>query len=476
MTGVLAPDLPTTVQANAWTGEAPASGPLGRESVRWALQRHGESLPRLLAPEEPADPRDWHDPRVGWGLVLPDDDALPADVKARGEDAPEPLRALLASRPGSPVLRYRPSPGTRFTHLRRYYETHGAQDVALSASARGVREGALPRYLLVYGGPDVIPWEFQYLLNQACAAGRLSLTGVALENYVSALIGGWPNAAARSTSAVVWAVDHGAQDISHLMRETIAERIQGGLAADGEIRARYLDGSAGDATRARLCEALADAHPGLVVTTSHGKTGPLNAPQEMLRDLGLPVDGDHTTVDPATVLDAWEPDGAIWYAHACCSAGSDGSSIFSGLMDPGSQVERLLAGIAELGAHVAPLPEALLGAPKPLRAFVGHVEPTFDWTISHPDTGQPLTTSLKEAFYDHLFQPEPLGLAMREPYRHVGEFYGQRDAAYRAFEKGEDVEAVAMVTQLAARDRQSMVILGDPTVMLPPLPSRATGG
>ena len=30
-----------------------------------------------------------------------------------------------------------------------------------------------------------------------------------------------------------------------------------------------------------------------------------------------------------------------------------------------------------------------------------------------------------------------------------------------------------MAAQLGARDRQSMVILGDPTVALPPLPSRA---
>ena len=43
----------------------------------------------------------------------------------------------------------------------------------------------------------------------------------------------------------------------------------------------------------------------------------------------------------------------------------------------------------------------------------------------------------------------------------------------RAFDDGEDTAGVAMATTLAARDRQSMVVLGDPTVGLPPLPSRA---
>jgi hypothetical protein len=467
--------LPTELQVNAWTGDDDAVGALGPDSVRWALESHGEPLPKLLAPEATADPRDWRDPRVGWGLVLPDDDSLPDAVKARGEDAPAPLQALLAARPGSPVLRFRPR--RRFTQLRRYYANRPAQDVGLSASARGVHDGALPRYLLLYGGPDVIPWEFQYIANQACAVGRLTLTGPGLERYIEALIGEWSGGAARVTHTVVWAVDHGPNDISSLMRRTIAVPLQRMLAADNELgsNALYFDGARGEATSDALCASLADQRPGLVVTTSHGKTGPLGDPVAMLQDLGLPVSGDFSAVAPADILDAWEPDGAVWYAHACCSAGNDAATIFRGLLEPGSRVDRILEGIAELGANVAPLPEALLGAAKPLRAFIGHVEPTFDWTIKNPETGQPLTSSICDALYNRLFQPDPVGFAMREPYSHVGELYVQRDAAYRAFDEGADTEAIAMATQLAARDRQSMVILGDPTVALPPLPSRAQG-
>lgn len=472
MTETGAADWPAVLQVNAWAGDEPAAAPPGRDSRRWALERHGEPLLKLLAPDAPADLRDWRDPRVGWGLVLPDDDALDDTVKARGEDAPEPLRELLAARPDAPVLRYRAD--LRFTHLRRYYTDGGAQDIALSGPLRGVRRGALPRYLLLYGGPDVIPWEFQYLANQSSAVGRLSLTGVGLDRYVDALLRDWSGSATQAAHTVVWAVDHGPEDITHVMRQAIAARVQKDLADDPEIGrdALYFDGARGQATAAALGGALADHRPALVVTTSHGKTGPLADPQAMLRDLGLPVDAEYATVDPAALLNGWEPDGAIWYAHACCSAGSDASTIFSGLLDTDSWVDRVLSGVAGLGAHVAPLPEALLGAPRPLRAFVGHVEPTFDWTIKNPHNGQRLTESLCQALYTRLFQPEPLGHALREPYSHVGELYTQRDAAYRAFENGDDTEGIAMATQLAARDRQSMVVLGDPTVALPPLPSR----
>ncbi|WP_346618360.1 hypothetical protein [Blastococcus montanus] len=475
MTAESAPAYPSELRVNAWTGGETAAGPLGPRARGWALSGHGRALPQLLAPEEEADPADWRDPRVGWGLVLPDDDALPDDVKARGDDAPEPLRELLAARSGSPVLRYRTETELRFTHLRRYYTDRSVQDIALSGPERGTGVGALPRYLLLYGGPDVIPWDFQYLANQSAAVGRLTLTGVGLENYVTALLGNWPGSAARPTHTVVWAADHGPADITRVMRTAIAARVQRSLAGDSEIgaHARYLDGGQHQATAAALYQALGDHHPALVVTTSHGKTGPLTDPAAMVRDLGLPVDDEYSIVDPARVLDAWQPDGAIWYAHACCSAGSDGSTIYAGLLEAGSWVDQVLTGIAGIGAHVAPLPEALLGAPRPLRAFIGHVEPTFDWTIQNPHTGQKLTTSICRGLYDGLFRPAPVGLALREPYSHVGELFAQRDSAYRAFDEGADSAGVAMATTLAARDRQSMVVLGDPTVGVPPLPSRA---
>jgi hypothetical protein len=123
---------------------------------------------------------------------------------------------------------------------------------------------------------------------------------------------------------------------------------------------------------------------------------------------------------------------------------------------------------AAAGPAVAPLPEALLGAPEPARAFIGHVEPTFDWTLQHPLTGVVLTASIRKALYDDLYQeePVPLGLAFRACLRHAGELFAARDAARRAFDHGENTSDEVLASQLAALDRQSLVILGDPTVTL----------
>ncbi|WGG48509.1 hypothetical protein [Rugamonas sp. DEMB1] len=59
------------------------------------------------------------------GLLLPDDDALEPAAKARADDAPAPIRRLLAARPGSPVLRW--SAKLANYYLRRYYADGTAQ-------------------------------------------------------------------------------------------------------------------------------------------------------------------------------------------------------------------------------------------------------------------------------------------------------------------------------------------------------------
>ena len=55
---------------------------------------------------DPPDPANWRDPRVGWGLILPESAGLTDDQLAGAGDAPEPIQALVAARQGK-VLRYR---------------------------------------------------------------------------------------------------------------------------------------------------------------------------------------------------------------------------------------------------------------------------------------------------------------------------------------------------------------------------------
>ncbi len=457
---------PTQLSINAWTGQAIPVGNVAAGALAWALGRPPPQVEKVLLPTV-AEPANWRDERVGWGLVLPERPGLSEAELASGSDAPEPIRALLEDRPNSPIFRYRPDSPHRLIFLRDYKHK---KDVAITpAVERGTKPGALPHYLLIYAKPEDIPWEFQYILNAIGAVGRLDLAGEPLTHYVQALLAGWSTAQANLDHAVVWAVDHGPQDITRKLKTGIAATVYQALAADTYFQGKveFIDGEQTPADSARLISALAQHRPALVVTTSHGQTGPLNNLSAMRLHLGLPVDHNYQPLNPEQLLAAWQPDGAIWYAHACCSAGSSALTIFDGLVEPGSAVDQVIKGITQLGPLTAPLPRALLGAPKPLRAFIGHVEPTFDWTIRQSRTGQYLTHNIKRALYDNLYTRRPVGLAFRDYYEPLAALYTEYDQALQAFNRGQDTEYTMLYTRLAARDLQSMVILGDPTAVLP---------
>jgi hypothetical protein len=377
----------------------------------------------------------------------------------------------LRARDNAPVFRYAPTSAHRFTHLRNYTSR---KDIAIDRrSPTGVAPDALPQYLLLYASPAEIPWEFQYALNATCCAGRLDLKGEALEHYLDALLNNWQASTPQINHAVVWAVDRGPGDITHLMRDAIAAKIFAALDGDEDLHGKvtFLDGRASETTSTQLIQKLAIERPALVVTTSHGQTGPVSDPNVMRAKLGLPIDQNGQPLDPDTLLASWQPDGAIWYAHACCSAGADSQTIFDGLVETGSAIDQVLKGVAALGATISPLPSALLGASSPLRAFVGHVEPTFDWTIRQPATGQHLTNNIVKALYNNLYAPKPVGLSFRDCYTPLGALSVEYDAAARAFNYGKNTQPQMLYCRLAARDLQSMVILGDPTAVLPPLTS-----
>jgi hypothetical protein len=454
---------PAELRVNAWDGQgSPVEAP--DKANHWGLRQRADagSLTSLAAPV--IDEKDWFHPAVGWGLILKDNDAVDARTKARGEDAPEALQKLLAARINSPVLRYRND--IPVGKLRRYYEDGTASDLDIASSARGVAPRSIPKYLLIYGAPADIPWSLQFTLNMRACVGRLDLTGDALSNYVEALINGF--GAADANAPLVWNVDLGKPDITWLMSRVIGEQLFKTFEKDNDLvgRKRLCDA---DATIDNLKAAIKAERPGLIVTTSHGMTGPLNDAARLRAALGNLVDLGNHILDGSDAGD-WQPAGAIWYAHACCSAGSESPSLYGGLVS--GPVGGLVTGVAAAaGAMTAPLPNALLGASAPLRAFVGHVEPTFDWTLRSPDTGQVLAHGIVDSLWQQLYtagKRMPIGLALKQVYQEAATNLSAWADALSGVNQGvAGATTAALYYQLVALDRRGMVILGDPTVTLP---------
>lgn len=474
--------IPATLQMDAWNAGG-TSGATTTETGKWTLKnRLRRGAPHLLP--KPADENDWHDPSTGWGLILPEppgDHGISDEDLATANDQPASIRRLIEARSIDgvvpPIFRFKPDRSQRFSTLLNY---RTQKPVAIDGAPQGIRPGAMPLYLLIYASPSEVPWELQYLLNSTRLVGRLDLTeDEGLGHYVDALVSDdWKGAELDVLRTAIWAVHHHEDDISALLLNAIGARISRSYEGDGDLRDlhRFVDGRSEPATHSKFLEvvrpALAKKPPGVVVTTSHGLTDARLAPEQQRESIGLPVDQNGNPLDLAALFaDDWSPNGGIWYCHGCCTAGGDDMSVYSGLVSPASSIDEVLTAVTEFskkaGACVAPLPRRLLGAERPARAFIGHVEPTFDWTLRNQDTGQYLTDWLRFAMYDRLFGGRTVGLALRHWYSRIGPLGQQFSMARQAYSTGEDVADRLLYYQLAQRDVQSIVILGDPTVRLP---------
>ncbi|HLK69026.1 MAG TPA: hypothetical protein VKU19_36590 [Bryobacteraceae bacterium] len=456
--------LPDSLTINAFNGRAVPSGELEKDGGKWALRNAPGSVKRFLKEVPRPDPWKWQHPEIGWGLVVAEPPgAKSADMKANA-DLPQCLLDLVAERGNAPVLRFRESSDKRYTLLRNWQD---GKDLDMNASAAGTKTGQIPAFLMIWGTPEEIPWRVQYQLEAGGKrfVGRVPLKDKKLENYVNALRSGWSGSKSDPHAPLVWATDHSSSDISALMRASIAEPLYAAFTRNSDLQP-YLLAGAGQASQANLILALSQKRPGMVVTTSHGFTGPLDDAAQLKQNLGLLVDQQNSMIALDALFKEWQPDGAIWYAHACCSAGCDESSSFDGLLKAGSEIDNTLKAVAGLGSRVASLAEQLLGAEKPARAFLGHVEPAFNWTLQQPATGQFLTSTLETARRE-IYLGHPCGYAFGDWHAR----YGTHTAAYESYKSdydgSETIQARMLYQRLVAQDVRTLVLLGDPTVALP---------
>jgi hypothetical protein len=456
--------LPDSVQIDAWAG-APAISKLAVNAERWGA-RPGLPTQEPLDFGAPPDPTDWANEDVGYGILVPDsaDDDWSKE-KATGSALPEPIQRLLKARPGTALLYWKPIHKTAF--VRRYYDDGLSPDTSdrrIGLTEFGTARDRLPKFVLIAASPEKIPWEVQYSLSLRHAVGRLPFDGDEADAYVTAMLDGdgWASSPPASSSVAVWAVDHGGSDITKLMRAAITTPFI--KKCQGRISSLSIAEDA-DATEAGLVSALA-GRPTLLVTSSHGAT-PLDE-RELVRDLGLPVAQNFTPVQIDTLMEAL-PGGSIWFAQACCSAGSSNGSNFSVLLEENTSARLIVDAVAALESSVAPAPLALLQRQPPVRAVFGHVEPTFDWTLRDPVTKARFGHGIVNALAGELHSGKPLGVVLEDYYDGVGTLINEWAIESDRFGETHDRSILISMTRLrlTAWDRQSLVLLGDPTVTIP---------
>lgn len=259
-----------------------------------------------------------------------------------------------------------------------------------------------PHYILVVGGPDQVPFEFQSHLDIAASVGRLAFDSVGdLKAYVEKVVRLEEAAEKHDSAAVEWkaiffATDHGFAiprtreypDPTVFSRRHLAQPLAEKVKKLG-FEVYMMEGD--DATKAQLLTSLGGASPAIVFTASHGVCVENIEDLKLQRELnGAIVCQDakgESGLDRTKLLSADdvpfdEPflEGTIFFQFACFGYGTPAESDFAhwaGGREQNAKVD-----------FVAALPKKLLAHPRGPLAFIGHLDKAKlrGYTeVTHPD-------------------------------------------------------------------------------------------
>ena len=327
----------------------------------------------------------------------------------------------------------------------------------------------MPYYLLLVGGPDVIPYRFQYQLDVEYAVGRIHFDTVEeYANYAETIVHAEERADPVPRRAAFFGVRTPDDEATLLSCESLvgplSERLEE-IAPDWGANTFLAD----DATKDALGTLLGGGGtPAFLLTASHGLSFGEETPETQRRLQGalLCQDWDgHEELNPGhyfsadDVTDDAELQGLIAFHFACFGAGTPEMDDFA------AQAFRKPKRLAPK-PFVAGLPRRLLGHPNGgALAAVGHVDLAWGYSFSWDGLGPQLQTY--ESMLDRLLSGHPLGSAMQ--------YFDQSYAALAA-ELSDELEQAKYGTPVdelelsslwtASNDARNFVIVGDPAVRL----------
>jgi len=283
---------------------------------------------------------------AGWGIIFHED--TPQDVRKALEPLIAHRRKQIAANLLKADLDYKKGEQVR-SWYQRYKITPGSLDVEV-----------VPYYLLLVGGPELIPFEFQYLLGVDYAVGRLAFDKAdEYDRYVRSIIayesaGAVPNAKA----ITYWRTRHPGDVATNISATMLIDPLASGVpnAAGALKRAIHTEvgferklSVADDASKAHLLETLhAKKPPAVLFTASHGvqlRSG--HAAQAATQGALLCQDWTGGSVKPAQILAAADiaddanVNGMVAVVFACFGVGTpDADQFVMDLSDAGKARRR----------------------------------------------------------------------------------------------------------------------------------------
>lgn len=446
------------IEVNLWTDDGPVGAePCAEDLHDWAV---GEAEVQrdaggLFAPPAGPDRDNLADPRVGYGIIVPADSH---------PDTWSSTFVRFIEHRGAKI--FRPVAGSS-TRVQCQSDDHSLTALDVVGGAKN----QLPAFLLIVGGPDAVSWQLQFSLAGIRGVGRLPIQGPALDRYLESAMNQWNNPPPiAGTKTMGWSVDSG-DSITRLMKQVIVDPLSAKYQLDSDLNHVTVHEAAGD-PKDSFVRALETHRPRLLVSTHHGRTPSTRVRADQC--LGSPITASGETVG----IDELSPSlvsGLVWYSHACCGAGSLDRSAYSKLLrrPSDSRIRRTLETVASFGNRVAPLPVALLSSREPIAAFIGQVEPTFNWTLRQFHHEGPATGALIGGMYEALFRGHRIGRCLSQWWLRSGTLASHYESEKDAYNRRPTHEAARKLAQVRVtlRDVRSTVLLGDPAIALVAKPS-----
>jgi len=440
--------------------------PPDRDQAGWLGHLRGILLSPFLGLPRGIDPTDVT--RSGWGVVF---------ARNTPDNIRRAIEPLLAHRHGQvPASRCKVLEYTMGRSLKDWLKTYGV-------STGTVDPTKVPYYLMLVGGPESIPFEFQYLLDIEYAVGRLAFDDAeGYQSYAESVVNyETASAVANAREVVYWAPRHAADPATQMSLDSLVSPLFGGTPpGDGREAEAPVAGELGytssaltarDATRDRLLGLL---HPGargstpaFLFTASHGVGWPKGHANQVPAQGALlcqdwpgsgPVRPGHY-LSASDVTDDASVHGLVAFHFACYGAGTLAFDPF--LMDrdggPRPVAER---------PFIAALPKRLLSHPRGgALAVLGHIDRAWGFSIRPRGLGPQIVPFRN--LIGRVLAGEPVGHATKD----FSEKYASLSASLLdALDKsrpGERLDEVDLAWAWVERnDAQNYIVLGDPAVRI----------
>lgn len=398
---------------------------------------------------------------AGWSVLLHADDTSNTELL-------DAIRVLAEHRGAdlSTPLVFRSEPPARWLDWL-HAEYLKREDVGL----------VVPRYLLIVGGPDRVPFAFQAYLQTFAHVGRVDFgTDVAaLRTYAEKIV--------RLETApepvvdrrvLMFAPDGGIDDPTHYSREYMVKPLAAHVRKKFQIAVDEI--AEDDATKEALVAACSTSRPALVYTASHG-LGATSQPLDIQRryngaicchadgplSLGSMFSADDVPMDRPFL------EGAVFFQFACYGLGTPAQSDFAHWIDgaPSSNAP---------ADFVAALPTKLLSHPRGPISFVGHLDIAL--LLGFTDAKQPILTERWHtriapfrSAVERVMSVRPTGYAlerMNQKYAAASTILTLRYDEEKRNERGwtsKDADDL-LDTWLSRGDAQNFMVLGDPAARL----------